>query len=249
MKELYNNYYEEGFSQSKSQRLDWKSFELTTRKFRWNYRRFFAAMPKDIGILDLGCGLGQFLYYLHIDGFHNITGIDISESQVQLARKMQPYLDIRHIENPIDFLRERPATFDVITMNDALEHIELNQLIPTIKAVHHALKPNGLIITKTVNAAYPLGNSARYIDLTHKVAFHEKSLTQLLRHAEFTGIHCYQEEIGLYNPFFVVKKTMVILVRLLLKLLIYFSESDWPRIISVNVIAIGQKKEDNRCNT
>ena len=241
MQELFDNYYKESFSQSKSQKLDLKSFELAARKFRWNYRRFFRDIPKNAKILDFGCGLGQFLFYLHGEGFTNLTGIDISASQVELARQMQPELDIRHVGDSMEFLQERSEKYDVIVMNDVLEHIPHSLLIETMKTIYSAITVNGIVIIKTINAAYPLSNASRYLDLTHTISFHEKSLTQLLRHSGFTDIHCFQEEIGIYNILFMMKKAIVISVRLFLKLLIYFSESDWQNIISVNLITKASK--------
>ncbi len=242
MKELFDNYYEEAFSQSKSQRLDLKIFELTARKFKWNYTRFFANLPKDAKILDFGCGIGQFLFYLQREGFQNITGIDISKSQIELALQMQPKVDFRYIVNPVDFLQQNQEAYDVVTMNDVLEHIDLDQMIPLLQALHKSLRPSGLIVIKTVNGAYPLGSTLRYIDMTHTTAFHEKSLTQLLRHTGFLDIFCYQEEIGVYSPLFFFKKFIVTIIRLFVKMLMYFTESDWPGIISMNLIAAGKKK-------
>jgi 2-polyprenyl-3-methyl-5-hydroxy-6-metoxy-1,4-benzoquinol methylase len=242
MKELYNNYYKEGLSQSKSQNLDKNSFELAARKYKWNYHRFFSALKKDASILDLGCGVGQFLFYLKNCGFNNLTGIDISSTQIALALQMQPQLNFLHVENSVDFLLNKDNVYDAIVLNDVLEHIEIEQIIPFLNALHHSLKPGGIIVIKTINSAYPLSNASRYLDPTHTTSFHQKSLTQLLRHTNFNDIHCYQEEIGLYNPLFVVKKLIVYVVRLLLKTLVYFSESDWPGIISVNLIVTGKKK-------
>jgi len=241
MKELYNNYYEEGFSQSESQQLDIESFELNARKFKWNYERFLKDLPKKAKILDFGCGLGQFLFYLKKEGFENSTGIDISQTQVQLALQMQPELDIRHVDDSLLFLKSHPQKYDFIVMNDVLEHFELNVIVNLLKLVHFALKTDGLVIIKTINSAYPLSNSSRYIDITHNISFHERSLTHLLSHAKFIEICCYQEEIGIYNAVFLIKKGIVSLVRLLIKIFVYFTESDWPNIISVNIIVSGKK--------
>lgn len=241
MNELYDDYYETTLSQSDSQRLDRNAFERARRKYSWNYRRFFKKISPQAAILDIGCGVGQFLYYLYHCGYRHITGIDLSEKQIQLARDMQPDLDFRCVAEPSAFLKDHQEHFDVIVLNDLIEHLELETLLSLLKGLFLALKPNGRVIIKTINAAYPLGNSARYQDLTHRMSFHEKSLTQLLRHCGFTSIQCFQEEIGIYNPLFAIKKAVVNTVRLLLKLLVYFSEADWPGIVSVNIIACARK--------
>ncbi len=242
MKELFNNYYEESFSQNKSQQIDLKTFNLAAKKFRWNYNRFFSELHKDVNILDLGCGTGQFIFFLKECGFENVTGIDISVTQVELARKMQPIADVRFIEDTIEFLKKRQGKYDVVILNDVIEHLELNYTVSLMMMIYFSLKIDGIVIIKTVNSAFPLGSSTRYADLTHKTAYHKKSLIQLLRHIGFQDIKCYQEEIGVYNIFFFLKKIAVTVNRFLLRLMIYFSESDWPEIISVNIIAKGVKK-------
>ncbi|MCI5123006.1 MAG: class I SAM-dependent methyltransferase [Candidatus Electrothrix sp. AR5] len=242
MKDLYDNYYEEGFSQNKSQTLDLKNFELIARKYRWNYQRFFSSLPKNARILDIGCGLGQFLFYLRKEGFQQLTGVDISQSQVDLALQMQPKVDFRKIEDTCRFLEQRQGKYDVIILNDVVEHLELEDNILLLKAIHSSLKQNGKIIIKTVNAAFPLGSSTRYADLTHKTSFHKKSLTHLLRHTNFRDIRCYSEEIGVYNLLFMAKKILVRINRMIIRVMIYLAESDWQDIISVNIISIGVKK-------
>ncbi|MFZ1985259.1 MAG: class I SAM-dependent methyltransferase [Desulfatitalea sp.] len=241
MNKLYTRYYEESLSQSDSQQLDPHCFALTARKFRWNYQRFFRAIAKDAVILDLGCGIGQFLFYLNQAGYQRIIGIDITPEMIQRAKTMQPVLDFRHVPDSEAFLRNHPAHFDVIVLNDVLEHLEREALLPMMHALLGALKPDGRLIVKTINAAYPLGNATRYQDLTHRTSYHEKSLIQLLRHCGFAQVTCFQEEIGIYNPLFAVKKVVVLGVRLLLKLLVYFSEGGWPNIISLNIICTARR--------
>lgn len=241
MKELYDNYYEENLSQNKSQQLTENAFNKALRKYKWNYDRFFLPLPKDTVILDIGCGIGQFLYYLKERGYVNIQGIDLSNKQVELAKTMLPDINISCVANTAEFLNGRPNHYSVIVMNDMLEHVKPNLLPSLMAAVYRALRKDGVLIIKTINAAYPLSNAGRYMDLTHTTSFHEKSLTQLLRHSGFLDIQCYQEEIGIYNILFFFKKFIVFFVRLFIKLLIYFTESDWPRIISVNLIVYAKK--------
>uniref|UniRef100_UPI004056F560 class I SAM-dependent methyltransferase n=1 Tax=Candidatus Electronema sp. TaxID=2698783 RepID=UPI004056F560 len=241
MKELFENYHQEMLSQNASQSLDLKNFELVARKFRWNYQRFFSQLQKDIKILDFGCGVGQFLFYLKKEGFQNITGIDISRSQIAIALRMQPDVNFLYFSDTVKFLQENKNTYDVIVINDVIEHFDKKEIIPFLKDVFQSLKSGGIVVIKTINSAYPLSNAARYLDFTHTVSFHEKALTQLLRHVGFSDISCYQEEIGTYNILFAIKKILVTIARLMIKVLIYLTESDWPRIISINLIATGKK--------
>ena len=241
MKELYDNYYEEHLSNIDSQQTDQKALRLQTRKFRWNFSRFFKDYASDAKILDIGCGIGQFLHYLSSEGFINSEGIDISPEQVRVAKQFLPELDIKHVDDHSRFLKDHASTYDVIIMNDVLEHLPKNELIPTVKLILAALRPGGIFIAKTINAAYPFGCSGRYIDLTHEISFHEKSLHQLFRHCGFNKINFYQEEIGIYNVLFFIKKLAVNVVRGIVRSLIYLTESDWPKIISFNLIVTGKK--------
>jgi len=242
MKELYRHYYTENLSQNKSQQDNLLTFKLVSRKYDWNYRRFLAQLPRDVAILDIGCGLGQFVYYLKTQGFTDVQGIDVSEELIHLARQIQPDTRFIHTDDSISFLCSNAVSFNVVTMNDVLEHIQPEQLTQVMQAVYSALKPGGFVLIKTINSAYPFGSASRYRDLTHTTSFHEKSIPQLLRHIGFAEIECFQEEIGIYNPLFFFKKLIVVSVRTLVRAMIYFSEANWPRIISRNLIAYACKQ-------
>ncbi|MBK1718636.1 class I SAM-dependent methyltransferase [Thiocystis violacea] len=241
MKEFYEDYYKEALSQCSGQGLDSRSFRLIARKYDWNYRKFFRLIPKEKAVLDYGCGIGQFLCYLHGKGFTNLTGIDISEQQITLAKSIQNHLNFEFTPNPDEWCLKHSERFDVIVINDVLEHILPYRTASFLTIIHNTLRPGGLLVIKTVNAAYPLGSAARYIDWTHTTAFTDRSLTQLLRHTGFKDIACYQEEIGIYSLLFLIKKLVVFITRGVLRLATYFSESDWPKIISVNIIVTAKK--------
>ncbi len=48
--------------------------------------RFLLALPRGGHILDLGCGAGEPIARYMIDGGFNITGVDLSEKLITLAR-------------------------------------------------------------------------------------------------------------------------------------------------------------------
>eukprot|EP00127_Corallochytrium_limacisporum_P003980 Clim_evm29s156 gene=Clim_evmTU29s156 len=45
-----------------------------------------ASLSTDIRIADVGCGAGDFVFHLRRAGYRNITGIDFSQAQINLAR-------------------------------------------------------------------------------------------------------------------------------------------------------------------
>ena len=48
-------------------------------------KRFAPLLParKDAAILDLGCGYGEFVHFLQTQGFTDVSGIDLNETQVE----------------------------------------------------------------------------------------------------------------------------------------------------------------------
>jgi len=53
------------------------SLDTQARQFRQRWQVF---LPREKGapVLDLGCGCGEFLYFLHREGYTNLHGVDVS---------------------------------------------------------------------------------------------------------------------------------------------------------------------------
>ncbi|MCR8454597.1 MAG: class I SAM-dependent methyltransferase [Crenarchaeota archaeon] len=54
------------------------------------YKRWYGPFlpeDRDARILDIGCGMGHFLYFLKEEGYRNFLGVDISREQVNFVRK------------------------------------------------------------------------------------------------------------------------------------------------------------------
>lgn len=143
--------------------------------YRW-YTKGWLDLPRTTPILDIGCGSGQFLYFLREMGFTNAVGIDLDERQVETGRSLG--LDCRRAA-VFDFLRDQPPELGVVSMLDILEHFTREELFPLLNAVVAKLKPGGRLISSVPNAESPVGLFSTYADITHEIAFTSISLTEL----------------------------------------------------------------------
>lgn len=56
-------------------------FETYYKYFKKNYLKHLPE-SKESKILDIGCGMGHFLYFLEKEGYKNYLGIDISKENI-----------------------------------------------------------------------------------------------------------------------------------------------------------------------
>ena len=77
--------------------------------------------PKNGRLLDLGCGVGNFLAAARDSGFE-VTGVEFNQSANRFARETYGLREIFAMR-PEDFRSANPAkTFDVVTFFEVLEH-------------------------------------------------------------------------------------------------------------------------------
>lgn len=156
-------------------------------------KRFGKFLPtsKDAKILDVACGTGHFLYFLMKEGYKNVLGIDISESQLEIARKM----GIKNVERAdlFEYLPKHPEEYDMIVANDIIEHLKKDEVFNFLDNIWNALKPEGKLILSTLNASTLFGSHGRYIDFTHEVSFTPESIYEVLTITGFKNIEIYGE--------------------------------------------------------
>lgn len=112
-----------------------------------------AGDLKDKKILDVGCGGGILSETLAKAGAQ-VTGIDLSESAIEIAEKHQinsnQNLNINYILSSVeDFADKYPESFDVITCMEMLEHVP--DPASCIQACSQLIKPNGKLFFSTIN--------------------------------------------------------------------------------------------------
>lgn len=161
--------------------------------------RFGRHLPADrrAAILEIGCGSGAFLSFLHGQGYRHLTGVDLSPQQVDLASALG-LADVVQ-EDAVSFLRDRPGRFDLICGLDVLEHVPKPDLLDLLDGVRAALRPGGRFIAQTSNADSPFAGRFRYGDLTHELSFTASSIRQALRAAGFARINVYPLEPPRHN--------------------------------------------------
>jgi len=77
-------------------------------------------LPKDAKILEIGCSGGSLMKILNENGYHNITGIDISEDAINLCKERG--VDAKVMDGAKILFEDNK--FDLIIASDILEHIK-----------------------------------------------------------------------------------------------------------------------------
>lgn len=157
-------------------------------------KKFKNRLPanKNSKILDIACGAGHFLYFLQNEGYVNSFGIDNSQEQLDVAKKM----GVKNLSKVdlFQYLPEHLQSFDMIIANDIIEHLNKEEVLGFLDAIYNSLSPSGCTLMSTVNAQSLFGNMVIYCDFTHELAFTPKSLSQIMRVCTYEDVMVYGEK-------------------------------------------------------
>ena len=181
-KEIFEKYHETFYKDLHG----WRDYELTSKGYgEW----YYDCLPddKNARILDIGCGDGKFLFFLCNKGYNKIEGLELSAQQADEARK--------HVKCPIhavgdtnSFLKKSVNTYQMIAMNDVLEHVPKQETVRFLKAVHDAINPGGVVVVNVPQVSGLTSLFCRYNDFTHQTLFTEMSLKQVLFSSGFSSV-------------------------------------------------------------
>lgn len=144
--------------------------------------RFKGWLPstKSATILDLGCGHGNFLYLLESQGYQNLTGVDLSEEQLQKASDVCRCAKLVKADS-LAYLRQPGPSFEFISALNIIEHFRKDEILEFLNLIRLRLTPGGRVLIETPNAASPWFGSVAYGDLTHEWFFTPSSLNDTLK--------------------------------------------------------------------
>lgn len=107
-------------------------------------RLLLRHVPEGAKLLDLCCGTGQVAQALGARGYR-VTGIDICEEMLSLARKRAP--SCRFLRRDARRFDLEPVYHGVLSTSGSLNHIaSLEALAAVFANVHRALRPGGLFL-------------------------------------------------------------------------------------------------------
>lgn len=225
---------------------DKKEREGFTKRWPTFYQKFLPTNKK-IRILDLGCGLGHWLYLIQKLGYTNFLGIDVVPENISHVQK---YITPKVIQsNAFEHLSQNIEQYDFIHLKDVIEHIPQDRLVEFTTKLYQALKPGGKVMISTANATHPLGRFARYADITHTLgAFTETSLRQILVAANFDHIQLVATNLpfGKTSLLGFLKRILYLAPSHLLAKIYYKLEGirPTPRVYHWHITAIASKESN-----
>lgn len=141
---LYSNYYPR-------RNFDVDNYKLHSETsgfgawFNGLHSSVFRWVPKNVRVLDVGCGFGQSL------GYHAARGCDVYgvEADENIRRVIDKFGFKVHV-GLFDEQVYESNFFDYLTMDQVIEHV--TDPLSTLRGVAQVLKPGGFAIFSTPNA-------------------------------------------------------------------------------------------------
>ncbi len=142
--DLYTNFYP---------RSSMKVEDYEELKFEYGFKSWFNGekgsaytyVPKNVRVLDIGCGFGQSLGY-HKKRGCEVFGVEADDNIRRVADKFGFNVKVGLFDSS-DY---EPNYLDYITMDQVIEHVP--NPIDVLKGIKSILKPNGICVLSTPNS-------------------------------------------------------------------------------------------------
>lgn len=141
---LYSNYYPRtSFNiDSWAPHTEKANFSLW---FNGNRANAFRWVPRNVKVLDIGCGFGETLGYHKARGC-NVYGVEADNNIQRVADKFGFNVKVGLFDGA-DFEKE---SFDYITLDQVIEHV--SDPVKVMNDVYTLLKPGGIVVVSTPNS-------------------------------------------------------------------------------------------------
>jgi ubiquinone/menaquinone biosynthesis C-methylase UbiE len=131
-------------------------------------------------LLDIGCGKGEFLYFMQRKGWRG-KGVEFSSKPPNIFKQDIFYGELKNADYPDD-------SFNLVTMWALLEHVY--DPLWTLKEVNRILAPSGRVVLLVTNFDSLPSRFMRHDDIPrHVTLFSKKTITKMLISAGFEIQH------------------------------------------------------------
>jgi SAM-dependent methyltransferase len=161
-------------------------FRGSRDEIRRRLRDYLPLVAGASGVLDVGCGRGEFLELMRENGI-GARGIDVNSEMVDLCREGGLAAEQR---DALAYLTAQPdGSLGGLTAIQVVEHFEPRYLARFLEAAHHALRPGARLILETINPACWMAFFETYLrDLTHARPLHPDTLRFLVQASGFSDV-------------------------------------------------------------
>jgi SAM-dependent methyltransferase len=131
-----------GYDEVAQRYLEWSPLRPSGPR-RAYLQRALDLVPAGARVLELGCGAGVPMTAALAEGRH-MTGVDISATQVELARRNVPTATFLHAD--MTALAFEPEAFDAVVAFYSLTHVPRDDVPPLLARIRDWLRPGGTFL-------------------------------------------------------------------------------------------------------
>lgn len=206
----------------------------------WSYY-YKPHLPKskNATILDIGCGIGSFVYFLRELGYENVVGIDISKEQIDAGTKLG--ITGLRVEDLSTFLNAEGIRFDFIIARDVIEHFSRQEAFDLLVKISSVLNIGGKFLMQVPNGQGLFYTSIFYGDYTHEMAYTESSIRQLMTNCGFGKVACYPTGPVPHSFFSIIRSILWWLKVQQLKFWKMVETGSSRGIFTSNIISVSEK--------
>jgi len=163
-----------------------EGMEINKKTFNDRLKKLEKHFNKKVKLLDVGCALGDCLLVAKNLGWENIYGLELSKYASDFAKKRG-----LKIYNGTLLKNKINQKFDLITMQDVIEHVE--NPIQNLQAAYNLLNKKGVIYLVTPDVGGLWHKILKrfwyhYKPGEHIMYFSEKSIKKALQKSGFNNI-------------------------------------------------------------
>ena len=147
MREAHRRTVESGYDRMAEQYLATKN--LQDHQTLAALEDLASLLPTGAAVLDLGCGAGVPVTRWLANRAFNVTGVDVSARQLDLARTNVP--EGIFLKADMTEVAFAPETFDAVVAFHSIIHVPRTEHPALLKSIHRWLEPGGVFMaTMTV---------------------------------------------------------------------------------------------------